>query len=379
MININTTEFKFDPTTLLFQIANNFDFNKMHTNDDSYRNSQIEEFRTSVTSKIMDLPYSNQTESTLLAINEMLTIANYGDRRGYIEHELKSINDSDVFNSYKLLYKYILSLDCSLENLHELFTLWKNDKLLNIDVLLSPGIHTFSDIVTSYDTNPAIRDLTNDLSKISAMRKGKGEFLFAMFSQRISKRAKGDLEINGVNVELKTTDGGSARFSDQDVKPQSNYTSLVQKFMDDWNDYLTLANIPESGLSLTWIYKIANFLPRVDVDQFFIDVVEIFKNLIPTEDVLEIVNAIRFGELDRAKQLYARATFNYYKSIKVDDDAVLYLNISKSPAMVVYFESCEDLEDIGLRLHADTCYPITTKDGSECYPQIQLKKGVSKY
>lgn len=123
MIKINTSEFKFDPAKLLFQIANNFDFNKLHSNDDSYRNAQIEEFRSVVTSKIMDLPYSNQTESTLLAINEMLTIANYGDRRGYIEHELKSINDSDVISSYNLLYKYILSLDCSLDNLHELFTL----------------------------------------------------------------------------------------------------------------------------------------------------------------------------------------------------------------------------------------------------------------
>lgn len=382
MININTSEFKFDPTTLLYQIANNFDFNKLHSNDEMFVNKNEEELlelKSTISTKIHELIYSTQTKAALLEIDNMLTLSSFGGKTGYIEHELKSFPDPDVISESALLSRYILSLNCTLPELTELFALWRADKLVKFDVLLTPGTHDFSEIINGYKTNSAIRDLTNELSRVSAVSQGKGEFLFRMLSRRIFKRSKGDLQIDGINVEVKTTDGGSARLADQDVKPLPGYSSAVEKFQKNWHTYLSLLNIPETGLSLEWIYKLSKFVTKHEVDQYFKDVENIFYFIFPTENVIEIVDALRLGYIKYAKQLYVRANFNYYRSIKVDDDAVLYLNIAKSPAMIVYFNTCDDLYDMNLRLHATSCYPITSKDVRNCYPQVEIKKGASKY
>ena len=63
--------------------------------------------------------------------------------------------------------------------------------------------------------------MTDDLSMISFLGQGKGEFLLSVFSKSITKAGKGDLQVDGKMVEVKTREGGAGRFMDQQVKSDS--------------------------------------------------------------------------------------------------------------------------------------------------------------
>ena len=143
--------------------------------------------------------------------------------------ELDNIDDRDVHKARNLLAKYVLSLDMNSKQRLELFTMWKNDKLVNIDKLLSIGKHTIPEIINGYDNskNPAIKELVDDLAQVAALGQGKGEFLLSVLSKRITKLHKGDLSIDGQQIEVKTQDVGGGRFYDQEVRPSASYSALA--------------------------------------------------------------------------------------------------------------------------------------------------------
>lgn len=361
--NISTTNFIFDLQYIFPQV------NNVSPEDD------FNTLKSSVSTTIDDLPFSKNSRTALSEIHEILQVSQLGGKKEYIKHQLKSINDPEVQKEFNLLYKHISSLNCPILELAELFELWRTDKLIDVELLLSPGINNFSEIITSYNANTAIRELSNELSKVSFINTGKGEFLLSMFSKRITKRAKGDLNINGFNVEVKTTDGGSPRFTDQDVNPGITYSGFVNIFKTNWEQYFKGLGIPKTGLSLQWIYTISKYIPANKQDQYYEDIENIFISLFPTENIKQIIKKLRCGNINLAKQLYAQANINYYKHVKSEDDKILYLDLTNYPATSICFESCDDLNNHKLRLHSSSSYPIVFIGVSrDCFPQIEIIK-----
>lgn len=361
LTKVYTDTFTFNSSELMSQL-----FPKVQENENN-----LDELKEALAEKIKNLPLTPYTKNALFEIDEFLTISNMGGKKKYIETELKQI--PHALGSIASLSKHILSLDCSLIELNELFSLWKADKLVNVEVLLSPGVHHFKKFINGYTTNSAIKQLTTDLSRVNALGLGKGEYLLSMFSEQITKRSKGDLKIAGLNIEVKTNDGGSGRYTDHDVSPLPGYFGAVANFNRTWSHYISqYGKIPDSGLGFTHIYDIGRYVPSAKQDQYYLDIEEIISNLFPTENAAEITSEIRFKRFGNAKQLYARANFNYYKHIKTDDDAVLYLDISTLDPISICFTSCDDLAKQGLRLHADTIYLITS-DARLPYPQLTIK------
>lgn len=89
-----------------------------------------------------------------------------------------------------MLARYIVSMDVTPAQRDELFSLWREDKLVNRDKLLSKGSNNFSDIIASYSTNPAISELVNDVMRIQALGQGKGEFGLSVLSKILINQTK---------------------------------------------------------------------------------------------------------------------------------------------------------------------------------------------
>ena len=92
-----------------------------------------------VTSKIKELPEDEATVKALKEIEDLLKHVHAGGKMGIINGELKKIDDPTVTAAQKLLARYIMSLDMTPDQRDELFTLWREDKLVNRKKLLSSG------------------------------------------------------------------------------------------------------------------------------------------------------------------------------------------------------------------------------------------------
>jgi hypothetical protein len=84
-----------------------------------------------------------------------------------------------------------------------------------------------------------------------------------------------------------------------------------------------------------------------------------------------IVKAIEAGNVNGAKQEYAKASFNYYMD-KKEDEGVLYINLTKQPISMIWFADADDLAASGLRLHAGTVYITSVSDVRLPYPQMEI-------
>ena len=191
---------------------------------------EIEAFKKIIAGKIKQLPDDNATAKALREIEDLLKHVHAGGKMGIINGELASINDPTVDAAQKELARYILSIDMTPADRDQLFTLWRSNKLVKIDQLLGHGKKNFSEIITDYNKNPAIRELSNELMRISALGQGKGEFGLSVMSKSINKQeGKGDLNISGRAIEVKTTDGGAGRFTDQEVRPGAGFDQAARK------------------------------------------------------------------------------------------------------------------------------------------------------
>ena len=333
---------------------------------------QIGQLKAILASKIQELPADDFTVKALREIEDLLSSVNAGGRLGLINNKLNQIEDVAVQKAQKLLAKYILSLDMTTEEREELFALWKSDKLVNHNLLLSPGKHSITEIINGYSTNAGIRELTNDLSQIAALGQGKGEFLLNVFSKSITKLQKGDLKIGGKTVELKTLDVGGGRFYDQEVKPSSGFSSAVENFTLTWADYIqaAIAKPAASGLKLSDVIEIRSIVDTKQQKKFDKSFEQVLNTIFPGMDVNPIMAAVQTGQIGPAKAAYAEINLNYYIGIK-KDDGILYIDLTSDPASLVYFSSNQELQAGGLRLHAETVYPITT-DPRYAYPQMRI-------
>lgn len=329
--------------------------------------ADFESMKSVIAAKIKELPADNATQKALAEIEDLLKYVNAGGRIGIINGELKSINDPTVDAAQKQLARYLMSMEMTPAQRDGLFNAWREDEIVDRGRLLDTSKPaTFADIFRGYNTNPAIKELVDDVMRIDALGQGKGEFGLSVLSKSINKQqGKGDLDIDGRDIEVKTTDGGAGRFTDQDVRPGPGFEAAA----NDLTQYtLDLGwKIPQSGININSLVKIYN---EAEDKQTFMNKVEkviglIFNGL----DVKPIISALVSGDVGKAKQEYSKASFNYYMS-KKKDEGVLYIDLPKNKT--VYFKDADELIKTGMRLAADTVYVTSVKDIRLPYPQISV-------
>ena len=363
--------------------------------------AEIESFKSIIAGKIKQLPDDDATAKTLKEIEELLQHVQAGGRMGMINGQLHAINDPAVMAAQKRLAQYIASMEVEPKDRAELFQLWRADKILNIDKLLSKKSHSFSEIFNGYDTNPAIKELVNDIMEESFLGQGKGEFGLNVISKSVSKpggfvsnnddapgdqTTKGDLlmKYNGKwrKIEIKTTHGGAARFSDQEVRPADGYEAAAMALNSYVRKIPSVASrlfpkgIPSYGVNMNKAIEFYQLIPPKNQAEF----IDLVNTVITTifggksadkTAVKKIVNAIKSGDNNIAIQTYAQTSFNYYMS-KKDDEGVLAIDLNQKNFM--FYTTAEDLTKEKLRLNANTIY-LTAKDVARgAYPQLQVVK-----
>jgi hypothetical protein len=338
---------------------------------DTTNSRELEAFKKTIASRIKELPADDATVKALKEIEDLLKHVHAGGKMGIINGELQQINDPTVTAAQKLLARYILSLDMTPEQRDELFTLWRNDKLVNRKKLLTPGKHTFDELVTSYTTNPIIKELVDELMHMATLGQGKGEFGLSVLSKNINKpEGKGDLLIDGKKIEAKTTDGGAGRFTDQEVRPGEGFEVAARAL----NAFVQSQgfSVPKSGLSLSMAAELTEQLEKKEQSQYFKLVEKVIKIIFnSTQPTNTIMQAIKNGDPGAALQEYAKANFDYYMSMK-DDEGVLYINLVKDPITTIFFRDANELAKSSLRLHAGTVYITSIADVRLPYPQIEI-------
>ena len=333
------------------------------------------DLKMKVSGKIKEMPPDEKTKKALQEIEDLISHVATGGKKGHIGGELKAIEDQDVNRAISLLAKYVHSLDMNPQQRADLFSRWKNDQLVNREILLSPGKHTIPQIINGYDdpNNPAIRELTDDLAQVAALGQGKGEFLLSVMSKNITKLKKGDLKIDGKQIEVKTHDVGGGRFYDQEVRPAPGYAQSVEHFKKIWKDSISYAfqKPASSGIKLIDLIDLSDHIDVPQKPAYWNSVAEVLSNIFPGMDISSILNAMQVGNVGAAKQSYAVTNLDYYRTIKKDDEGILFIDLSKPVAEFVFFRNAAELADGGLRLHADTTYPISG-DPRNAYPQMKI-------
>jgi hypothetical protein len=343
-----------------------------------------------IASKIKELPPDDATVKALREIEDLLRDVGAGGAKGIINKQLQSIDDNAVLAAQKLLARYILSMDVEPDERNKFFSIWREDKIVNIGKLLSKERQTFADIFNGYTSNKAVEEFVNDVMEISELGMGRGEFGLNVLSKSIwaPEDNKGDLKmkLNGkvMQIECKTSMGGAARFSDQEVRPAEGYEQAaidLNNFVKKNKTYPM--SISGYGLNLNQAIEFYQNIKPAERTEF----IKLVKNVVTkifgdlktersedraalAKNVSDIIKAISVGDDGAAKQAWSRASFNYYMS-KKDDDGVLYIDLVNKE--FVFYSEASDLENAGLRLHAKTIYLSTVKDpGRGVYPQIEV-------
>ena len=318
---------------------------------------QLSNLQQVIGKKIKSLPQTEEAFKTLKEIEDLLQNVNAGGRIGLINSVLSQIPDETVRAAQRELARYIAGIDMSPTDRADLFAKWKGDTLINHQLLLTPGKHTFAEIVNGYNSNPAIKELTDDLTRVEGYGHGKGEFVLNVFSKRIGKgeNNKGDLVIDGKSIEVKTTDAGGARFGDQEVKPGADYFTAVANFDNTIIKPLNL-KFSKSGINvgnIQQLYKTAK-----DKTNFEKLIAPVVKGLFPAVNTSAALAALLSDDYNQAKQEFAKASLdNYLKQKK--DYGVLYIDISKDPFIFIFFRNNEELNEAGFRLDISTQYLVT--------------------
>jgi hypothetical protein len=379
---------------------------ELFENLDAFTVPELNAMKSVIAGKIKLLPADDATAKTLREIEELLQHVNAGGRMGMIKGRLQKINDPAVMASQKKLAQYLASMEVEPKDREELFSLWADDKLVNIDKLLSKNAHTFGDIFNGYDTNPAIKELVDDVMEEQALGQGKGEFGLNVLSKSVSKpgnfvqnqttdvdgdgdkeEAKGDLLVKldnkWIKVEVKTTHGGAARFSDQEVRPAEGYeaaATALNRFVvgfsnQSWFKQLFPKGVPAYGVNMNKAMEMYKLMKDGEYGEKLLSQVQNLVTLIfggkkaDQKMVKTIMSNFKAGNANEVLQLYSQASFNYYMS-KKDDAGVLGINLNSKS--FIFYSDAGDLKKAKMRLNTDTIY-LSAKDANRgAYPQLSV-------
>ena len=334
--------------------------------------------RQDILDKLEALPQTKDSRRTLEKIRELLQATDATDNlRAYAERITDlGAQDTDVAGAVEQLTKLIGAVVqmTSVKDKNLFFKLWEGDRLVKVDKLMKGGeVMNLSGLFSYYGRSKAVTYVVNSLSKDAGYGLGKGEFLLAVLSRRIQKApGKGDLLIDGKSIEVKATDGGSPRFADQEVRVAQGYEQTRDQLFDLYKEEIAqTGGAGKTGLNLEkWIA--VGQQTTVDKPTFAKNTAALLNKIFPEMDNTALSTAIAAGQLGKAKSLYANASFTRYMNIK-QDEAVLYINLSKKDPTYVMFRTVEDLANMGLYLHAETIYILGMSGNRDVYPQMSVK------
>jgi hypothetical protein len=343
---------------------------------------ELEGMKSVIASKIKELPPDDATAKALKEIEELLQHVNAGGRMGMIYDQLEQIKDPAVLASQKMLARYILSIDSTPEQRKEFFNVWKTNRAVNVAALLSKKKVSFSTVFPNYDSNPLVKEFVIDVMEISTLGHGRGEFGLNVLSKSIWKPEdnKGDLQMKFQSktwqIECKTTMGGAARFSDQQVRPAEGYEAAaiaLNTFVK--TNKTSPMKLPTAGLNVNQAIELYRKLQGADQSKFL----ELVKRCVTLifggskanpNDIKNIINSIKGGDSGSALQGWSKASFNYYISQK-EDDGILYIDLNEKS--FIFYDNADDLTKQGLRFHASTPYISSVKDPTRgAYPKIEV-------
>lgn len=359
--------------------------------------AQLEQVKNSLAVKIKQLPDDETTAKALAEIEDLLKHVNAGGRKGMIDRKLQEIGDPAVDHFRKLIATYVLSIieDKPIKEREELFDLWKADKIVLIDKLLTKKMNNFSDVFNGYGKNSVITELIDDLMKINGYGQGKGELALNILSKSIHKPStsyntnlkgkdneeenKGDLVINGKKYEVKTKDGGAARFVDQEVKPAKGYEAAaveLNQFIRNNKQAMPGVRLVKSGINAGEAINFYGALQDNKLKAEYLRLIE--KNLVlifggeemaDRSTIRQLMNAVKTLDIPSFLQLFSVASLNYYLSVKKDEGIISFdLNNNQ----VTYYESAEDLANMKQRFHAETFY-LGNNNPREVYPKLSIQ------
>ena len=334
--------------------------------------------RQDILDKLEALPQTKDSRRTLEKIRELLQATDATDNlKAYAERITDlGAQDTDVAGAVEQLTKLIGAVVqmTSVKDKNLFFKLWEGDRLVKVDKLMKGGeVMNLSGLFSYYGRSKAVTYVVNSLSKDAGYGLGKGEFLLAVLSRRIQKApGKGDLLIDGKSIEVKATDGGSPRFADQEVRVAQGYEQTRDQLFDLYKEEIAqTGGAGKTGLNLEkWIA--VGQQTTVDKPTFAKNTAALLNKIFPEMDNTALSTAIAAGQLGKAKSLYANASFTRYMNIK-QDEAVLYINLSKKDPTYVMFRTVEDLANMGLYLHAETIYILGMSGNRDVYPQMSVK------
>ena len=343
---------------------------------------ELEGMKSVIAGKIKQLPPDDATAKALKEIEELLQHVNAGGRMGMIYDQLEQIKDPSVLASQKMLARYILSIDSTPDQRKEFFSSWRASQIVNVAALLSKKKVTFSTVFKNYDSNDLVKEFVDDVMEISTLGHGRGEFGLNVLSKAIWKPEdnKGDLQMKfqrkNWQIECKTTMGGAARFSDQQVRPAEGYEAAaiaLNTFVK--TNKTSPMKLPTAGLNVNQAIELYRKLQGTDQSKFL----ELVKRCVTLifggskanpNDIKNIINSIKGGDSGSALQGWAKASFNYYISQK-EDDGILYIDLNEKS--FIFYDNADDLTKQGLRFHASTPYISSVKDpGRGAYPKIEV-------
>ncbi len=378
--------------------------------------------KLAISHKIKDLPPTPETKNSLEDIEDILSHIELGGRRKATVTNFDSWSDVDVKKAKDLLAKYIVSLDSPVAYKKSMIDQWRNGGLIDTNLLLA-GSHTIDQIVKGYSSNPAVKELADDLLQVASLGKGKGEFMLKVLSPVITDPpgGKGDILVQEVGtVEVKTTDGGAGRFYDRQVKAGPKYSSLSAQFVKKYAKYfddqqtqqpvaqqsvpnvqpapgtpaptLTPAGQPtteakakapvapkpfklsKTGLNLDQLVTLYKKVPTELKSSFTSDLTDLLSEVFTQAPEYSgaVVNAIAAGNAGKAKQLYGVGCLNNYMAYK-EDVGILYIDLTSKPATFTFFTDNASLNKGGLRLNIGTVYPVSSNE-QYAFPQTSIVK-----
>ena len=355
--------------------------------------------------KIKDLPQDPQTQDLLDEIKDLLAEIPLVGKKNSLSTAFEKWSDTDVQQAKTLLATYVASLNASIQQKNAMVTRWRETGLINVNTLVDKTSHTIAEIVIDYNTNPAVKELADDLLTLQSQGRGKGEFMLAVLSPQIVSAGKegGDIVINGRRVEVKTFTRGGFRFTDRNVRPGDEYRSQANLFLKTFARFLQSQpktkkittstatqqqqTIPEPQVStgpvpdrmhMNQLIALYRNLPTMFYrEKFSSDLAQMIAQIFPKQNSSNILDAITSGNSILAHSLWTTAAFENYRTQKKDSD-MLFID-QRGNTQFLYVGSAADVDSTaelakaGYRLKPGTIYPVS-KQEAYAYPQTELVK-----
>jgi len=356
----------------------------MRARDFIFETPSTSAMQKDVLNKIQNIPVQKGQSKKAQALFARLlrTIEQFGvgGRLQSLTKGIEGVNDLDVQKALEKVVKVVAGVDLSPKAEKQLMKDWKNDNLVSINKLTSTT-SMYNEVFKDYDKGGYMTELVDDLATQVNYGVGPGEFLLAVLSKNITgmgatsakgdngETLKGDLLIDGKNVELKTANESPARFVDREVTFSTNYLNLVHEFYATYREEIKAVNAPVSGINQSKLSKLLQLNPGAAKDVALI-INNIFTALPDSVGEL-ITNLLANGKIPEAQQKIAQANVENYLEIKKNLSGILFMDLKNKRFNFlrkgVLFptranSSPEEQSGVFYRLHASTSYLIAKSE-----------------